>query len=246
MRRVGEIQTKFQKVVVWKSALATEFRVTGAIHASFHRKRFLTGLAWDIIAAAALLRPGGPPKSVLMLGVAGGTALRTLRHLLPDAELTGIDLDKELISLARQEMELDGTGARIVLADAYHWLEWNQETFDVVIDDLYLAGEHDVEREESEESGIREDLLRAVAPGGLLVMNLVIGAGHRAVQSRSRREMIKAFPVVRSVSTCDSLNEVLVAGGGVETGGALGNYLPHFTDWRDRMFWKRIKVRKLS
>lgn len=121
MRKTGDIPTRFQRIAVWKSPLATEFRVAGAIHASYHKKRFLTGLAWDLLAAAAMLRPSGKPASILMLGVAGGTALRTLRHLLPEVSLTGIDLDAELIALAEKEMHLAETGAEIVIADAYAW-----------------------------------------------------------------------------------------------------------------------------
>ena len=39
-------------------------------------------------AASALLGKHDPPRSVLMLGLAGGTAFRILRHLLPDCRLT--------------------------------------------------------------------------------------------------------------------------------------------------------------
>lgn len=120
MRFSHEYQSRFQTVRVWKSQLATEFRVAGAIHASFHKKRFLTGLAWDLLAAAALLRPSGEPKSILMLGVAGGTALRTLRYLLPDVSLTGVDLDGELVDLALKEMALAETGADIVFPMLFH------------------------------------------------------------------------------------------------------------------------------
>ena len=84
MRRIEIVHTRFQSLEVWQSALATEFRVAGAVHAWFHRRRFLTGLAWDLIAAGALLGKKHPPRSVLMLGLAGGTAFRVLRHLLPD------------------------------------------------------------------------------------------------------------------------------------------------------------------
>jgi spermidine synthase len=107
MRRSEIVHTRFQSLEIWKSDLVTEFRVAGAVHASFHRRRYLTGLAWDLIAAAALLRKEGPPRSILMLGLAGGTAFRILRHLLPNCELTAIDIDPEIVALAREHMELD-------------------------------------------------------------------------------------------------------------------------------------------
>ena len=106
MRRFSTVKTHFQELEIWKSDLAIEFRVAGAIHASYHRNRFLTGLAWDIIAAAALLRPGGPPRSVLMLGLAGATSLRILRNLLPACRFTAIDIDAEIIDPVASELQL--------------------------------------------------------------------------------------------------------------------------------------------
>lgn len=179
-----------------------------------------------------------------MLGVAGGTALRTLRHLLPDADLTGIDLDGELIALAGKEMQLSETGAEIFIADAYKWMKGNTRKFDVIIDDLYLAGEDDVFRAEECDGDWLSLTKRSLAPGGILAINLVTGTGHRAKQSATRKLILGRFPSVRSLRTEESMNEVLVAGEHV--GSVLKEHASSFTDWRDRMFWNRIRVRKLK
>jgi nucleotide-binding universal stress UspA family protein len=42
------------------------------------------------------------------------------------------------------------------------------------------------------------------------------------------------------------MNEILVASDEVATGSQLAEHAASFADWRDRMFWKRIKVRKLK
>ncbi len=246
MRRISEVHTRFQKISVWKSTLATEFRVAGAIHASFHKKRFLTGLAWDLIAAAALLTPGEPPRSILMLGVAGGTALRTLRHLLPDVCLTGVDLDEELIELAGREMELKQTDARIIIADAYEWMQNNNRSFEIIIDDLYLAGEDDVFRATRCDRDWLQLLSRSLAPGGILALNLVTGKGHRAKQTATRRNLLQLFPSVVTLRTEESMNEVLIAGEKIESVKRLAAHTSSFPDWRDRMFWKRIRAQKLK
>ena len=246
MRKTGDFPTRFQRIAVWKSPLATEFRVAGAIHASYHRKRFLTGLAWDLLAASAMLRPAGKPASILMLGVAGGTALRTLRHLLPEVSLTGIDLDAEFIDLAEKEMHLAETGAEIVIADAYEWVKKNKRRFDVIIDDLYLAGAEDVFRADTCDADWLGLLKGSLAPGGILALNLVTGPGHRAKQSATRKNLAARFPCIRALTTEESLNEILVAGDAVASGSRLETHTASFTDWRDRMFWRRIKVRKLK
>jgi spermidine synthase len=193
--------TRYQQVEVWKSDREVEFRVEGAIHAWWQRHRYLTGLAWDNLAAAALLRPDGPPESILMLGLAGGTAFRVLRHLLPEVELVAVDIDAEIVQLARDHMHLDELGIEIHLTDAYDWLKRNKRRFDVVIDDVYLAGKTDVFRPHAWSAQHLETLRRAVKPGGLLAANLVTGPGHRAMQSHSRRVLKDDFPMVRSVTT---------------------------------------------
>lgn len=243
MRRAATVRTSHQELEIWKSDVATEFRVAGAIHASHHRHRFMTGLAWDIIAASALLRPGGPPKSLLMLGLAGGTSLRALRHLLPDCEFTAVDIDGEIVELAREHMDLDATGVRVHVADAYPWLAANRRRFDVVFDDIYLAGKTDVFRPRQWDPALMGHLKRAVAPGGLLAVNLVTGKGHRTMQSLTRRALKAEYPAVRSLVTPESMNEVLVAGEAVASASVLEACTGRFPNWRDRMCWGRIKLR---
>jgi spermidine synthase len=245
MRRTETVHTSHQSLEIWKSDHATEFRVAGAIHASFHRKRFLTGLAWDMIAASALLGKHDPPRSVLMLGLAGGTAFRILRHLVPDCKFTAIDIDSEIVDLARRHMELDALGIEVIIGDAYPWLAKNRRTFDVVFDDIYLAGKTDVFRPQAWDSGLLKHLQRAVAPGGVLAVNLVTGAGHRTMQSLTRRILTENFPVVRAIKSAEAMNEVLVAGDCVASVRRLHPYQDAFKDWRDCDYWDRLEVRLL-
>ena len=242
MRFTETVHTRHQSLDVYKSALATEFRVAGAIHAWFHQKRFLTGLAWDMIAAAPLLAENHPPRSILMLGLAGGTSFRTLRHLLPDCRLTAIDIDEEIIELARKHMDLDSLGIEIITTDAYAWLKKNRRTFDAVIDDIYLAGKTDVFRPQAWDETVLDNLRRAVAPGGVLAVNLVTGQGHRTMQSHTRRILRGNFPFVRSIKTPEAMNEVLVAGESVATRLRLLPYQGSFDDWQDHEYWTRLTV----
>ncbi len=246
MRRTATVHTSHQSLEIWKSTREVEFRVEGAVHAAYHKHRFLTGLAWDMIAACALLGKHDPPRSVLMLGLAGGTAFRILRHLLPDCRLAAIDIDSEIIDLAREHMDLDSLGIEVILGDAYGWLAKNRRTFDVVIDDIYLAGKTDVFRPRVWDAALLDHMKRAVAPGGVLGVNLVTGAGHRGMQSLTRRILREQFPVVRTIRSANAMNEVLVAGDSVATGRRLDGYADAFSDWRDRMYWDRLNVRRIS
>jgi len=246
MRRVATVASEFQRLEVWRSPASCEFRVAGAVHAWWHRERFLTGLAWDNLAAASLLRPEGPPRSLLMLGLAGGTALRILRHLLPGCRFVAVDIDAEVVAAAREHMELDALGVEVALGDAYEWVAAGSERFDVVIDDCFLAGEEDVFRPQQSPQATLGLLAERVAPGGLLACNLVTGAGHRRLQSRTRAAFKRRFPEVRSVTTPDSMNETLVAGAMVLGGRALRDWEDRFAARKDRDLWRRIGVRGIQ
>ena len=245
LRRTAVVRTAHQDLEIWKSPLAVEFRVAGAVHAFYHRHRFLTGLVWDMLAAAALLGKRHEPRSLLMLGLAGGTTLRILRHLLPACRFTAVDIDGEIVRLARRHMALDRIGVDVIVSDAYEWLRTNRRTFDVVIDDIYLAGRTDVFRPQAMDARLLQNLRRCVAPGGVLAVNLVTGAGHRTTQSATRGILRDAFANVRSVTSPAAMNEVLVAGGNVATVRRLRERKDAFPQAGDRAYWKKISVRRI-
>ncbi|WP_379715669.1 spermidine synthase [Haloferula chungangensis] len=246
MRRHSTVETEFQKIEVWKSELSCEFRVSGAVHAWWHRDRYLTGLAWDNLAAACLLRSDGPPKSVLMLGLAGGTTLRILRQLLPKCRFTAVDIDRKVVEVAREHMHLDEIGMKVHFADAYRWASGRKERYDVIIDDCYLAGAEDVYRPEKKPGRGIDVLTELLAPGGLFLTNLVTGSGHRRVQSRTRAAFKRAFAEVRSVVTPDSYNETLVGGSKVLTGSRLREWQARFSRKKDLDYWRRLQVRAVQ
>lgn len=245
MRRIGRFSTFYQDVKIWKSGLEAEFRVAGAVHAWYHQRKFLTGLAWDLIAAAPLLHRSGAPKSILMLGFAGGTSFRILRHLLPESRLVAVDIDRELVELAREYMDLASLRAEVVIGDAYEWLRSNREKFDVVIDDIYLAGVDDVYRPCQAARENLSLLQSASHPEGLLAVNLVTGAGHRNEQIRTRALLRDSHQSVRSLRTPGAMNEVLVAGRKMGAAAVLRSYLNAFSSKVDRDYWERISTRKL-
>lgn len=245
MQRVEVATTRFQRIEVWKSPLQVEFRVEQAVHAWWHAQRFLTGLAWDNIIAATLLHPSRQPKSILMLGLAGGTTFHALRHLLPEAQLTAVDIDGELIDLARKHMHLNDLRCEVHIGDAYEWVAQCRSKFDVVIDDVYLAGHDDVYRPGDWNEKSLGQLKRLLRPDGLLLTNLVRGAGHRSLQSQIRQLFRRHFPCVKEVRTPAGLNETLCGGNQITGAAALRDWQHGFKSSRDRTLWNQITVRKL-
>ena len=223
-----------------------EFRVAGAIQAMWYRERFLTGMAWDAITAAVLLRAGGPPSSLLMLGLGGGAALRQLKLLVPSLQITALELDPGMIALGRKYMDVGNLNASIVEGDAYHWLRGNRRRFDVIVDDVYGSGAQDVSRPTVYTAELRAALGRNLAPGGAFVANLVTGPGHRNMQIAFRRFMRETFPTVRAVRPTGSLNEALVGGIKLRPPGSLRSWEDRWPHRKDQRLWRQLRCRTLE
>jgi spermidine synthase len=181
-----------------------------------------------------------------MLGLGGGTSLRTLRHLLPDLEITTVEIDPEMIALARHYMGLDKIGAEVVADDAYAWLRRNRRKYDVIFDDVYGVSATDVYRPEVYTDELRQALFRSMKPDGIFGVNLVLGAGHRRMQSNFRAFFRKNFDVVRSVTTPESLNETLMGGKALAPWRDIRALGKHFTEPSDYGAWRVLRGRALG
>jgi spermidine synthase len=245
MRQLKTKLTPFQRIEVWGDQDEVEFRVTGATHAWWHREKFLTGLAWDNMAAGVMSHPGRP-RSLLMLGLGGGTSLRTLRHLQPDLDITAVEIDTGIVELAREYMGLDDLGVKVITADAYAWLEKNRRKFDMVFDDVYGVTHDDVIRPGLYTPALRAALERSTAPGGLFAVNLVVGKGHRTMQSAFRTFFRSHFSAVRSITTPASLNETLVGGPTLRPWKEVRLLEQTFPQATDRRYWHILRARTMA
>lgn len=238
--------TSYNSVVVRRTGERVDLEVEGATFATWHPRHLLTGYSWDALTAGCLLRADGPPRSVLVLGLGGGTVVRQLRRLVPSVRLVGVEIDDGVVGLARRHMAFDELEVEVRVEDAYRFLARTTERFDAVVDDLYLTGPDDVMRARAP-AGDTLELLRArVADGGVLVANLIVDEGeHIAVTRRTRRAFAAAFPSVKVVVPPRGLNEIVVGGVDVRGRAALKPYRGRFDEDHDRRRWGELVVRSL-
>ncbi len=146
--------------------------VDGVLHSSWSPVRPLTGAVWDHLALPTFAVAPDGARDVLLLGVGGGAALRLLADLAPPDRMVGVELDEELLEVARTWFGLDATGAEIVHADARQWLRANARTrFDLVIDDLFTESDGEPVRPADLSGPWWRRLAKHVRPGGALVVN---------------------------------------------------------------------------
>jgi spermidine synthase len=149
---------------------AVELRL-GHTTASFYRiGEPMTGTVWDLCAWPALAFEA---PSVLVLGLGGGSIARAIRHLAPNARITGVELDADVIAAARRDFALDELAIEVAIDDAVSFLERERRLFDLVVDDVFLARDGTLEKPPVLEARFEELVLSRLAPAGIAVANTV-------------------------------------------------------------------------
>lgn len=238
--------TPFNKVSVHKNHERVDLEVEGATFATWHPAYIMTGYSWDAITAATLLRKEAP-ASVLMLGLAGGTVARQLLTLLPDVRLVAVEIDGELVEIAKKYMNLGDIPMEIVVDDAYAYINKTTEQFDVVIDDLFLTGVVDVMRSKVPSGAVLQQLLARLKTGGVLVANMITDDGHFEVRDEAHHAFQSVFSDVRAVLPPQGLNEVLLGTNGTLVEKAhntthLAQFASRLTSPHDLAWWEKIRV----
>src|SRR5205823_12210024 len=146
-----------------------------AIHSIYDPGALTTGGPWDYVVIASAFRAQAAaepvPRRVLILGLAGGTSARQDRAAFGDAvDITGVEIDPDVVAAGRRYFHLDQTHAHVAVQDARYWLATRpaDDRYDVIVMDAYRQPYipfHLTTREFF-------DLARAhLAPGGVAVVN---------------------------------------------------------------------------
>ncbi|RIK95911.1 MAG: hypothetical protein DCC71_22870 [Proteobacteria bacterium] len=132
-----------------------------------------TRSVWDALVAPLLALPAARRRSVLILGLGGGSAARIVRAIAPDAHVVGVELDPHVVEAARAHFDLGALGVEIVCDDARAVLRRERRRFDLVIDDVFVGRGRGVRKPDWLPSPYLPLAARRVAPGGILVSNSI-------------------------------------------------------------------------
>ncbi len=198
--------TSRPKVEVRRVRGGLELRIDGT-QASVHRPgRALTGVVWWALASPILLLPRDRPRRVLLLGLGAGSVARALRALDPEAEIVGVELNPEVLRLARRHFDLDELGLELVVGDALEYLRRERRRFDLIVEDLFVGPSRSVRKPEWVPTEGYRLIRRRVRPGGYVVSNTIheTAAITRAMRPLSGR--------IVSLDVSSHWNRILVCG----------------------------------
>ena len=181
---VYEKESPYGYIQVVKDGSKTELILNEgqAIHSIYDPNSILTGGPWDYMVVADAFRPAQTtevaPKDVAILGLAGGTSARQYTAAYGSGiQVTGVEIDPDIIDVAHRYFHLDQPNVHPVVADARYWLDTQAKQYDVVVMDAYRQPYipfHLTTREFFSE--VRDHL----RPGGVAVVN----AGRTATDYR--------------------------------------------------------------
>lgn len=78
-------------------------------------------------------------KTILILGLGGGTVAKILRKKYPNAKIVGIEIDPFMIGLGKKYLKLDSLNVIIKIQDAY---KFNKGKFDLIVVDTYCGDKY--------------------------------------------------------------------------------------------------------
>lgn len=144
---------------------------TGAIQSAMRVSR-----PWDLELAYTRAMMGfllftPAPQDVLMIGLGGGSLAKFIRKHRPDTRITAVEISPQVVAAARSHFELPGDDdrLRVIIEDGAAYVPAHPDSADVILLDGFDAG-NQVESLATIE--FYSACLRALKPGGVLVVNL--------------------------------------------------------------------------
>ena len=212
---VYEKESAYHYIQVVQDGTKTELILNEgqAIHSIYDSQTMLTGGPWDYMLVADAFRPAQglelAPKDVAILGLAGGTAARQYTAAYgTGVQITGVEIDPDILAVAHRYFHLDEANVHPVVADARYWLDTQAGHYDVVVMDAYRQPYipfHLTTREFFSE--VRDHL----RPGGVAVVNAGRTATDYRLVDAIASTMAAVYPSVFLVDV-PAFNNTLVFG----------------------------------
>jgi len=199
--RRGETQVRVKRVRGGRV-----LQVDGTFASWYRPGQAHTGSVWDALAAPLAWLPPSRRRSVLILGLGGGSAARVARAIAPDCCIVGVEASAEVIRVARRWFDLDLVDVEVVRADAHAFLRRTRRRYDYVIDDIFVGDARTLQKPPWLPLPGLALASRCLRPGGLLVSNVL---DERAVVTRALHDL---FPRTLRIDVDEYDNRILIGG----------------------------------
>ncbi|MES2618834.1 MAG: fused MFS/spermidine synthase [Bacteroidota bacterium] len=111
-------------------------------------------------------------NSVLMLGLGAGSAIEILHKKCPVTPvITAIEYDEDIVKIACEDFNIQRfKQLKLIVADAFQWLNNNTTTYDLIIDDIFVD---DTIPEQCFNADYLNRIANSLNPGGIYFRNMM-------------------------------------------------------------------------
>jgi spermidine synthase len=190
-------------------------RIDGSFASTWQPGRETTGSVWDGIAAGLLALPPERRRSVLLLGLGGGSAARVVRAVAPRARIVGVEIDPGVVRAARRWFDLDALGIEVVVDDAARFLARTRRRFDAVLEDVFMGEARRLRKPPGFPLPALDHVKRILRPGGIAVCNTLDES------AEVRAALAARFRSLARIGIDDYDNQIFVASDGPLSAPAL-------------------------
>ncbi len=136
-------------------------------------------------------------RSILVLGVAGGTVIHLLRAIYPDASIHGVDIDAKMIEIGKKHFGLGYVPKlTMVTSDANLFVKTQKRQWDMIVVDLFVGAT--IPPFVGDDAFLK-DIKRLLVPHGKLVINYLYELEYKKLSDLFFVKLQSNFPHVRDV-----------------------------------------------
>jgi spermidine synthase len=208
-----EKDSAYQYIQVVRDGSRTELILNEgqAIHSIYDSESLLTGGPWDYFMLGSAFRPAQAhepkPSKVAILGLAGGTEARQITEVYGrSVDITGVEIDPDIVSLAYRYFHLGDAHVRPVVQDARYWLATDRGRYDLIAMDAYRQPYIPFHLTTREFFQLARDHL---SPGGSVVVNAGRTATDYRLVDALASTMSAVFPNVYLVDVAQFSNTMI-------------------------------------
>jgi len=179
-----------------------------AIHSIYDPSTPITGGPWDYFSVAPLFLEAAPPlKSSLIIGLAGGTAARTILDIYPESTVDGVEIDEEIVSLGREYFSLDDPRISTEVEDGRFYLTTSDRSWDLIGIDAYRQPYIPFHLTTTE---FFQETARHLTEDGVVVVNAGRSETDFRLVDALSSTMLDVFPHVYLIDTMNYDNTLIV------------------------------------